>query len=454
MSISSQTIHHDILRSLHFLHIPKTAGTSIRTWLMDLYSEKDWLPCHFLEELETFTSEEIKKYHFFSGHLGINWYDKLPNPPHTFTWLRQPLAREISQYYYIKNTIDFLLSLSHSPSKADYLNAVHHLSMSELYKSSAYLGFYDNLQVRFLAGIFPQKQQEPIYCDDNILNIAKENLLNLFFWGICELMEDSVSLFNYSLGIPPRPLNRSLNKREKANIDYKPSEEKCNIIQNVNHYDQKLYSFAKSIFQEKIRNFTEDINLYFSPYPQKHKDYHQKKVDYLRINFQQKHQSVSRFTKINFNFSEAVFLENWYPRFYYNPINKWLRWAGPENTSYIYIPLAENNNYQISFTIFYIMSPEILDSLSLWVGDTKIELDIQKNYHNEQLVTYQLKGIIGEHLISSSNPYTPLKFVFSQTIPMEISNHDGEVVEIQYVSFATDGLSIKPFNTQTTMLLC
>ena len=77
------------------------------------------------------------------------------------------------------------MSLSHSPLKADYLNAVHHLSMSELYKSSAYLGFYDNLQVRFLAGIFPQKQQEPIYCDDNILNIAKENLLNLFFWGIC-----------------------------------------------------------------------------------------------------------------------------------------------------------------------------------------------------------------------------------------------------------------------------
>ena len=212
-------------------------------------------------------------------------------------------------------------------------------------------------------------------------------------------MEDSVALFNYSLGIPPRPLNRSLNKREKANIDYKPSEEECNIIQNVNHYDQKLYSFAESIFQEKIRNFTEDINLYFAPYPQKHKDYHQKKVDYLRINFQQKHQSVSLFTKINFNFSEAVFLENWYPRFYYKPINKLLRWAGPENTSYIYIPLAENNNYQISFTIFYIMSPEILDSLSLWVGDTKIELDIQKNYHNEQLVTYQLKGIIGEHLI-------------------------------------------------------
>ena len=112
MSISSQTLHTDALQSLHFLHIPKTAGTSIRSWLMDLYTEKDWLPCHFLEELEQRSDQEIKKYHFFSGHLGINWYANLRHTPHTFTWLRNPLDREMSQYYYVKNTIDVILSLS------------------------------------------------------------------------------------------------------------------------------------------------------------------------------------------------------------------------------------------------------------------------------------------------------------------------------------------------------
>ena len=234
MSILSQTLQTDILRSLHFLHIPKTAGTSIRTWLMDLYSEKDWLPCHFLEDIEQIPSQEIRKYHFFSGHLGINWYDNLPNPPHTFTWLRNPLAREISQYYYIKKNINILLNLSHSPFKPNYVNAVNNLSMLELYQSPNYLGFYDNLQVRFLAGIFPGKQQETIYCDDNILNLAKENLLKLFFLGICELMEDSVVLFNYSLGIPPRPLNLSLNKSKKTTLDHQPSDEEIKIIETTN----------------------------------------------------------------------------------------------------------------------------------------------------------------------------------------------------------------------------
>ncbi|MEL4898648.1 sulfotransferase family 2 domain-containing protein [Crocosphaera sp. Alani8] len=444
MSISSQTLHTDALQSLHFLHIPKTAGTSIRSWLMDLYTEKDWLPCHFLEELEQRSDQEIKKYHFFSGHLGINWYANLGHTPHTFTWLRNPLDREMSQYYYVKNTIDVILSLSLSPLEANYFNAVNNLSMSELYQSSAYIGFYDNLQVRFLAGIFPIKQQEPIYCNDDILNLAKENLLKLFFWGICELMEDSVVLFNYSLGIPPRQLNLSLNKRKKAAVDHQSSEEERKIIQKINYYDQQLYSFAKSVFQERFKNFTEEINLDFQTYPQKLRKNNQKIIEYLRSNFQEKQRSVSKLTQIDFDFSEAIFIENWYPRFYYHPINKWLRWAGPENTSYIYVPLAENNKYQISFTIFYTMSRDILESLSLWIGETKIELDVQENNKNERLITYQFKGIIGENLISSTTPYTPLKFVVPRTIPLEIPNHDGDVVETSYVSFATDGLTIQP----------
>jgi hypothetical protein len=254
-NISSVTLSTSPLQSLHFLHIPKTAGTSIRTWIMDVYRETDWLPCHFLKELQQYSIDEVNNYHFFSGHLGNTWYNLLSRPPHTFTWLRHPIQREISQYFYIKKMRKTLLDLPLNPFNEHYINAVNELSLSDLCQSSSHLGYYDNLQVRTLAGLFPIINTDPVYCDDEILEIAKTKLLECFFFGVTELMDLSITLLVYYLGFPPKNFNFYLNKSKENDIHNQFTIQDLEKIQLANLYDQKLYDFALLTFEKSYAEF-------------------------------------------------------------------------------------------------------------------------------------------------------------------------------------------------------
>jgi len=439
MNISLSTLHADIFQSLHFLHIPKTAGTSLRTWLMDLYREEDWLPCHFLKELEQLTPDEINKYHFFSGHLGNTWYGCLQKSPHTFTWLRQPIAREISQYFYLRNTKKTLLDMPLNPYEPNYLNVVSELTLTELCRSSIHLGYYDNLQVRFLTGNFPIRHEHPVYCDETMLEIAKEKLLELFFFGLCESMNESMILFNYLLGCPPKSLGLFLNKSNHNN-DFSHSE--LTIIEEANFYDQQLYDYAQIIFKERFHDFLIKANLSLSPPPEKINIDNPIINDFLKNNFYEKQKFAPHLNQISFDFSESLFINNWYPRFYYEPVKKWLRWAGPNKESFVYLPLAKNVDFEIFFKIFYVMSMDILDSLALFVNDRRVALNRNTVLDDqEEVIYYEFNGLIDSSLIDCSSSYTELKFLTSCTISMEIQNINN--IEVRHVSFATDGLTIR-----------
>jgi hypothetical protein len=439
INISLSTLHTDIFQSLHFLHIPKTAGTSLRTWLMDLYREEDWLPCHFLKELEQLTPDEINKYHFFSGHLGNSWYNCLQKPPHTFTWLRQPIQREISQYFYLRKMKNTLLDMPLNPYEPNYINVASELPLTEFCHSSIHLGYYDNLQVRFLTGNFPIRNECPIYCDETMLEIAKEKLLELFFFGLCESMNASMILFNYLLGCPPKSLGLFLNKSER-NSDF--SHEELKIIQEANFYDQQLYNYAQLIFKERFNKFLTEANLSPSLSTENLNIENPTINNFLKNNFHTRQKLLPTLTDISFDFSESLFLDNWYPRFYYEPVKKWLRWAGPENTSCIYLPLDKNVDFEISFKVFYVMSIDILNSLSLYVNDRKVVLNSKIILDDrEEFIYYEFNGFIDSSFTESASSYTELKFLTSSTMPMEIQNVND--IEVRHVSFAMDGLTIR-----------
>lgn len=95
-----------------FFHIPKTAGTTLGTVFERHFADRE----HFLAGRAGSTHVEDclryirlpeadrRRYGYVSGHLEIPVLDAIPCRPFAFTFLRAPLDRLASLYFYVKRT--------------------------------------------------------------------------------------------------------------------------------------------------------------------------------------------------------------------------------------------------------------------------------------------------------------------------------------------------------------
>ena len=86
---------------LYFLHIPKTAGTSLATWLASHFKISEVCPILEFSALRQ-DPDQMRRYRFFTGHWGM----KLPalvEGTRIVTWLRDPARRLLSNYNYLRN---------------------------------------------------------------------------------------------------------------------------------------------------------------------------------------------------------------------------------------------------------------------------------------------------------------------------------------------------------------
>jgi len=92
-----------------FLHIPKTAGTTMNAVLDDNFDQSrifDLYTDDQREQLRETTYEDLAQYDLVRGHVFIvNFEDILdgPIPFNVFTFLRDPVKRVISEYHFLKS---------------------------------------------------------------------------------------------------------------------------------------------------------------------------------------------------------------------------------------------------------------------------------------------------------------------------------------------------------------
>jgi hypothetical protein len=215
------------------LHIPKTGGTSFGAVLEQAYPggvaffyrptnrlthpllrDRDRLgdPA-LLAELE---ASGIRVMH---GHAQAEWFrDAIPDPARYWTWLRDPVERVISAYFYLQERVTKQPSLPDGQPTPD---RVRGRSLKQFAKRLQ----HRNLQSRALGGFELEK---------------------MGFVGITEKFDESIAI----LGLPPldTALTRNVN-RDRPVVD----DELRRLIRRVNHEDVALYERALELHETRKR---------------------------------------------------------------------------------------------------------------------------------------------------------------------------------------------------------
>ncbi len=224
-----------------FLHIPKTGGLTLHDIIYRQYSVKERFSCWHINDIELIdklSAAEKEKLKIIKGHIRLEIADKVPQKMLFFTLLREPIARTISQYHYIKRFKEHFFYQEMKEKK---------YSLKDLLENGPIQNM-DNCQVRFLSGA-----HDVTYGGINETHYKKalHNLDQLIYsYGLCEYYDESILLFQDALHWKT-PFYASKNiagiTEKKEDTDH-PKE----LLEKYNRYDLLLYEYAKKKFLEKI----------------------------------------------------------------------------------------------------------------------------------------------------------------------------------------------------------
>ncbi|USN99797.1 MAG: sulfotransferase family 2 domain-containing protein [Phycisphaeraceae bacterium] len=225
------------VRPIVFLHIPKTAGTTLKSVLEQAYAGYEIVFLrNFGGEIEAFArrpAAERAKYALATAHIPWGGQSLIPKA-RPLTMLRDPVERFLSVYYY----------------NARAPEALHHKAISE-----GGLSLADVVERGLLAGEYnlmtAMLRHPKAEGGRQAFESAKQNLAQCVF-GLSERFEDSVGLFRRALRWPEvawESRNVSVGRPKSEQID--PAL--LDRIRRETELDRALYEFGAGLFESRLK---------------------------------------------------------------------------------------------------------------------------------------------------------------------------------------------------------
>ncbi len=223
-----------------FIHIPKTAGTTLSDVLKHQYRKKNTLIIHGnIEEKEAEFKEKYyadrNQIYLIKGHMTFGVHQFLDCHCKYITFVRNPIDRILSVYYYLsKNQRHPQYHLVKGKTLEEFVssNTAHH-----------------NGQTRFIAGRYdPRERWQPA----NLLDRAKKNLQeNFVIVGLTERFDETLIVLKRKLEWSNMPFYVKQNKSNKPATET-IAKSTLTLIKNRNSLDVELYRYAKEIFETQL----------------------------------------------------------------------------------------------------------------------------------------------------------------------------------------------------------
>ena len=408
---------------LYFLHIPKTAGTTLYVNMDDRFEVDEICPVRFISELIQVPRENLQTYRFFRGHLGYSLQHFVNRPLQYVTVLRDPIDRCISHYEDVRRVPNNFLHHrvnDHQMTFADFArDEISNVTLNNLQARS--LAF--DWKVEQMIGNAPLIQRgiagTPLDMpDDELLDIAMERLRACAVVGIVERFEEVVALLSYRFGWypirPPRRLNQSAKRTSRDDLD----EETLDLLQQLNCVDLALYTEATRLFEAQFERMVADLEQRGLGQPPS-ANASKESLDLtsaLIQHYGDRHSKRTTFdSMLDFSMRRPAAGANWHSREGLEANGIPFRWTGPGTTSTLHLPLKAEGDLRLHLRTVRAIATDVLDSLKLQVNNQFVALKPLTQWESNTI----LEAVLPASAMSTPPTLTQISLTTNRTESMQ-----------------------------------